>query len=48
MIVLPGVGFTKACSRIGHGKGFYDTFITKHSDWSNHHDRPHPFLGKTL
>lgn len=44
MIVLPGMGFTANCERIGHGKGFYDCFVTKHMRWSETHQRPKPFL----
>ncbi|KAA8904324.1 hypothetical protein TRICI_005550 [Trichomonascus ciferrii] len=44
MIVLPGMGFTANCERIGHGKGFYDCFVTKHMAWSAKHGYPKPFL----
>lgn len=44
MIVLPGVGFTSDCLRLGHGKGFYDTYIARHEDWSKEHNQPRPFL----
>lgn len=30
LIVLPGVAMTASCTRLGHGVGFYDTYIQKH------------------
>ncbi|KAG5354515.1 5-formyltetrahydrofolate cyclo-ligase [Yarrowia sp. B02] len=30
LIVLPGVAMTPQCARLGHGVGFYDSYITKH------------------
>nr|CAB3264053.1 5-formyltetrahydrofolate cyclo-ligase-like [Phallusia mammillata] len=29
LIVVPGVGFTPSGDRLGHGKGYYDTYIEK-------------------
>lgn len=31
LIILPGVGFSSEKKRIGHGAGFYDSFINEHS-----------------
>lgn len=44
LIIVPGLGFTSRCHRIGHGKGFYDTFINKCNAWSAEHNRPRPYL----
>ena len=43
-IIVPGLGFTKTCHRLGHGKGFYDTYIAKHIAWGAAQGRPAPFL----
>ncbi|CAN6606125.1 5-formyltetrahydrofolate cyclo-ligase [Trichomonascus vanleenenianus] len=44
MIVLPGMGFTKRCERIGHGKGFYDSFVRSHMRWCEENNKKRPFL----
>jgi 5-formyltetrahydrofolate cyclo-ligase len=43
-IIVPGLGFTQTCHRLGHGKGFYDTYIAKHIAWGASQGRPAPFL----
>lgn len=42
--MLPGVAFTKSGARLGHGKGFYDSFISKHLRWSREKGLNRPSL----
>jgi 5-formyltetrahydrofolate cyclo-ligase len=44
LVVLPGVAFTKDCRRLGHGKGFYDSFIAKHFTWCQQNNVKNPAL----
>ncbi len=30
LLVVPGVGFDKSCSRCGYGEGFYDCYLREH------------------
>jgi len=32
MVIVPGAAFDRTGNRMGHGKGFYDTFLSLHSN----------------
>ena len=32
LIVMPGLGFSNQCDRLGRGKGYYDTYLQKCED----------------
>lgn len=44
MIVMPGVAFDESLGRLGHGKGFYDYFLSR---YQGSMAGPLPFLGKS-
>ncbi|KAF2835229.1 5-formyltetrahydrofolate cyclo-ligase [Patellaria atrata CBS 101060] len=49
LIVMPGMVFDLNFGRLGHGKGFYDFFLDRYQQYSNHAGSKMPFLvGLTL
>lgn len=45
LVVVPAVAFDKKLNRLGHGAGFYDTFLTRFCEGGK---REKPFLSKFL
>lgn len=46
LIVMPGMAFDLEFRRLGHGKGFYDHFLTRYSGKETAVTPKMPFLGK--
>lgn len=50
VILMPSMAFDHEMNRLGHGKGYYDNFLTRYTSKGNKegHARKKPFLGMSF
>jgi len=44
LVLVPGVAFDPMCARLGHGKGYYDSFIDRVNKHNEDQGKPRPYL----
>ena len=42
LVIVPGVIFDSSCHRVGHGKGYYDCFLSRINEENSNRDLPRP------
>lgn len=48
LILMPGLAFDRQLTRIGHGRGYYDTYLSRCAVFSQKHGIERPATSKRL